>query len=820
MNAFVTHVRAWLWRLSSFLWLIVLAIALYALHQEWGGFHLDDLNAELTKLRPHHLALAALFTLLSYLCNALMNLLSNRWAGGRAPLLEALNSSFIVSAFSMNAGGTVLGGGAVRLMNRERSELSPSQLGKQTLYAVVAGWTGHACACGLMLIVSSPPPAWLASHASVPLGVLLLVCALVVTLLGVLPHPWRSVFPELLYSIPTLVVSALDWVFAGLTLWVLVPESSISASSFIAVVVMAQALSAFTHVPGGIGVLEFTITRGLAGVVAAPSLAGALLAYRFLYYLLPFFIALLLLGWRELAAHREPLLERAQKVGQVWSCAAPSVTAWIALLGGFILLVSANTPIEPARRQGLADWLPLPFVETSHFISSLAGAVLIVLARGLQRRVHAAWLLTVVLTLAGAVFSLSKGFDWEEATLLVLLASCLLPYRRHFDRHSALFADRFSGEWWFLILGLVAIATWLGFFASRQTAYSHELWWQFSYEGDASRFLRGMVGAGTVLGLVALAQLLRPTLARATELQTVPWPEVEKLVATTPHSSASLALLGDKEFTFSSDRLAALMHADQGRTRVVMGDPIGDPDSYAALLWDFIEQAQKEGRRAVFYEISTATVPLFVDMGMNLYKLGEEARVNLLEFDITSTASKKLRHARNRIQREGFSFEIWDTVVVKTRLHELQGVSDEWLRKHHAKEKRFSLGCFDPEYLCRTPIAIIQKEGRVVAFANLWTNAAPCELSIDLMRYATDAPSGVMDCLFAELLLWGKAQGYAWFNLGMAPLSGLSAHALAPLWHRMARVVFRRGRRFYNFSGLREYKDKFHPEWSPRYCLW
>jgi phosphatidylglycerol lysyltransferase len=63
----------------------------------------------------------------------------------------------------------------------------------------------------------------------------------------------------------------------------------------------------------------------------------------------------------------------------------------------------------------------------------------------------------------------------------------------------------------------------------------------------------------------------------------------------------------------------------------------------------------------------------------------------------------------------------------------------------------------------------------------------------------------------------GRARGYRWFNLGMAPLSGLSAHRLAPSWHKVAAFVARNGERFYGFDGLRSYKEKYKPVWEPRY---
>jgi phosphatidylglycerol lysyltransferase len=74
-----------------------------------------------------------------------------------------------------------------------------------------------------------------------------------------------------------------------------------------------------------------------------------------------------------------------------------------------------------------------------------------------------------------------------------------------------------------------------------------------------------------------------------------------------------------------------------------------------------------------------------------------------------------------------------------------------------------------------------------------------------------------VDYLFAQLMLWGKAEGYHSFSLGMAPLSGLDRHALAPLWNRVGNFLYGHGEHFYNYEGLRQYKQKFDPEWQPMY---
>jgi phosphatidylglycerol lysyltransferase len=104
-----------------------------------------------------------------------------------------------------------------------------------------------------------------------------------------------------------------------------------------------------------------------------------------------------------------------------------------------------------------------------------------------------------------------------------------------------------------------------------------------------------------------------------------------------------------------------------------------------------------------------------------------------------------------------------------------------------------------------------------MAFANLWLGGAREELAIDLMRYLPEAPHGVMDYLFLQSMLWGRCQGYHWFNLGLAPLPGVEDRALAPLWNRLGALVFPHGEHVDSLRGLRQCKAKFDPHWEPRY---
>jgi phosphatidylglycerol lysyltransferase len=206
-------------------------------------------------------------------------------------------------------------------------------------------------------------------------------------------------------------------------------------------------------------------------------------------------------------------------------------------------------------------------------------------------------------------------------------------------------------------------------------------------------------------------------------------------------------------------------------------------------------------------------------MGLTLFKLGENASVPLKEFSLEGSERKGLRYTHRRFNKEQCLLEVVPAAAVRELLPELRTISDDWLQDKNTREKGFSLGCFDEQYLLNFPVAVVKQQGKIVAFANLWLGANKQEMSLDLMRFGSQAPHGIMEYLFISLMLWGKEQGYQSMDLGMAPLSGMESRSFAPLWNRIGAMVFQHGEHFYNFEGLRDYKKKFNPLWEPRYLV-
>ena len=803
--------------------LLLLAAASVLLAHQLREYHWPQVMSALRAVPAFSVGFAVALTALNYLILTIYDVLGLRFVGKPLPYRRTAFASFVSYAFAHSAGASFLSGTAMRLHLYTAWGLSPRDVAGVAGLNAVTFWLGILVLLGLSFLVASSIPATaLPAQLSLPsigaacliaVGAYLLVCALAPPRLGW--RRWRFRLPSVQLALTQVCLSSIDWVLAAGVLFVLLPPPRPVFSDFVVVFVVAQVAGVASHVPGGLGVFELILLEFFPGSVAGSALLASLLAYRAVYYLLPLLVATALLAAREAHRRRTAVARVATHLGR-W-LPVPQVLAATCFLSGIVLLASGATPAATGRLGALGQMLPLAVVELSHFAGSLAGASLLLLARGLQRRLDGAWLVTVALLVVGVLASFLKGFDYEEAILCAVVLAALLPCRRQFFRSASLMDEPFSVEWVVAILLVMIGIGWLLLFSYRHVEYSRDLWWQFELSSDAPRSLRATVGAMALLAGWGAWRLMRP----ATPLLTAPtagdMADVAGLLAGSPRASACLALLGDKHFLFDAHHSGFVMYGIAGRSWIALGDPVAPPDVARNLVWRFRELSDRHGGWTVFYEVGPEHLPLYLDVGLELRKLGEKARVSLDAFSLEGGARKALRIAHRRAERDGLRFEVVPAEGVDAILPELRAVSNAWLAQKHTREKGFSLGCFDPNYLRQLPVAVVRRDGAVVAFANLLAGADHQEIACDLMRYRPGTHPSLMEFLFVELLVWSKAAGWQWFDLGMAPFSGLDNRALAPLWSRFGALVFKHGENFYNFQGLRLFKEKFHPVWEPRY---
>ncbi|MBI5375390.1 MAG: bifunctional lysylphosphatidylglycerol flippase/synthetase MprF [Candidatus Schekmanbacteria bacterium] len=809
--------------------IILFTAALFVIHGELQKYHYSEILKSFKEL-PGMIILSAIgLTAVSYFVLTFYDTLSFRYIRNSLPYPKISAASFIGYAFSNNIGLAALTGGSVRYRLYSGWGLTAIEIANIVAFNTITFWLGFLIVGGTVFLtepIQLPP-----SIASLPfnsiklLGLFFLsvvICYFLVCLIirraPIRIKEWDFPIPSVRFAIAQFAVSSLDWMIAGGTLYILLPSGTgMTFQKFLAIFMLAQIAGLVSQVPGGIGVFESIMLYFFTSYADASTVFGALMAYRAIYYLMPFAAAAFMLGAYELYQRKEEVKRFSGVMGNILPGFVPHLLAVATFVSGAVLLFSGAIPSVDWRLTWIKDLVPLPLLEISHFLGSIAGLLLLIIAWGIFHRLDAAYLITAVLLSAGVIFSLVKGFDYEEAILLTLVLAALIPCRRNFYRKTSLLRQRFTFAWTASIIVVLIASVWLLLFSHKHVEYSNELWWQFSLSGDAPRSLRaiaGVIGLAFFFGAASLFRSSKP-LPELPEQEKMS--SVRAIVKNAKNASANLALLGDKSFLFSESGRAFIMYAVEGNSWIALGDPVGDEEEKAELVWRFREKSDYFNAWPVFYQISDENLYLYIELGLTFYKLGEEGRVNLTEFSLEGKDFKGLRHTHNKLEKEGWSFEILGIENVIQIMPRFREISSSWLAEKNTREKRFSLGYFNESYIMEFPAVIVKKEEQVVAFANVFESAGKEELTIDLMRYDSNAPPGVMDYLFVSLMLWGKKEGYAWFNLGMAPLSGFNNRKLSPLWNRLGALIFVHGEHFYNFQGLRQYKEKFHPEWSPRY---
>jgi phosphatidylglycerol lysyltransferase len=620
-------------------------------------------------------------------------------------------------------------------------------------------------------------------------------------------------------------IALADWLLAWLVFhWaVFGMRAGVPATLSLGAFFLGQLIGLASLIPGGLASADayWLLTLGQAAG-GHDRLLASLILYRVIYYLVPWiFATLFLLGQRVRAGRRTRAFLRTAIAGYAFLC-------------GVVLLGSAATPAIAGRVAFLNRSVPLAVVEISHWMSVLLGFFLLVVSRGLRRGYRSSHRVALALFLAGALTTFLKGLDFEEALMSLGAVSLLLIFRRTFQH-----AGKLQPPLEFVVsIGLFAIvlfaAVGFGSFTVPElpAAFRH-----FEATAQEARFLRALI----VLVCAAAAAAFHYA-QRARAQDRLPGPgEIDQALSDARRLSRGtnplLVGAGDKALFRPGGSAAAgggdqpppegfLQYRTCGRFLIVYSDPVCPPGTERALLAAFLEEAAARDHEVILYQITPALLPAAHDFGFSFFKLGEEGMVDLQRFDLKGNKARKWRNAINRVERAGGRFEIVEGGALRSLLPEMRRVSDSWLASKHGSEKGFSIGRFDEEYLARFPCAVVRDAGgRIAGFANILEGRPGEEISVDLMRYRPEKQGredleGVIEYLFLEIMLHGKDRGFTRFNLGMAPLSSVGEMHWARPFERLAHLFFRHGEHWFNFQGLRRFKEKFEPEWEPRYMAY
>lgn len=636
-------------------------------------------------------------------------------------------------------------------------------------------------------------------------------------------------YARIILRVKLLFLSLIEWMTAFTLFFVLVRQFSQAVNLYIifTVFTLGSIAGILSLLPGGVGSFDLVVLLGFQYYgIGTENVLAILILYRTFYYILPLIIGIIFTLIAQSQSENKLInfidFSKIKDFINKTSTITNLLLAILILTSGVTLLMSALVPGAIDRIKIVSRLLSFPILQLSRQLSICVGILLVVISREIRMKVKRSYKITMWLLFLGAIFAMIKGFAYEEAIFLVLVLITLKMSKESFYRRS-LPIDWFKASIT-LLLAFGGIAAYM--------KVSHIIFKDFIkikyfkslfVSGFSWTVPSGAIAYGLLIIFVIYYELTKEKITSDKTYETVDEERVyEFLQKYEGNFLTNLIFLKDKHLFWSKNNKVLIQYEISHNLAIVLGDPIGEQKYFNEALMEFQSFIDEYGYKSVFYQVSEKLLPFYHDHGYYFFKLGETGLVELDNFDINSSKSRDFRNVLRRFEKDGFIFEMYDDNSIDDNLFlSLKKVSDEWLGDR--EEMGFSLGWFNKEYLNKSKIGIIKNKEteEIIAFASIsrsYDNHKSA--SIDLMRFKKEVPSNTMTFLILNLILRFKEDNYKIFNLGMAPLSNVGVAHNAHIQERFAHLVFKYGKHFYSFDGLRKYKNKFDPRWEGRYLVY
>jgi glycosyltransferase 2 family protein len=292
--------------------IVIIVLAVTTLVRTLKGVDTGVILTALTDIPPHHIALAAVCVVCAFCTLTFYDFFALRTIGkDHVPYRIAAMSSFTSYTIGHNIGATVFTGGAIRFRIYSDYALNAIDVAKICFLSGLTFWLGNLLVLGFGLV-------WHPSAASamdllppsinrlIALGCLAGIAAYFVWLvmgkqrreLG--QNGWKVVLPSARLTLLQMLIGVVDLGFCALAMYLLIPsEPHIDFISLAVVFILATLLGFASHAPGSLGVFDAAMLVALPEFGREQMLA-TLLVFRVLYFVIPFGIAISIMGVREL----------------------------------------------------------------------------------------------------------------------------------------------------------------------------------------------------------------------------------------------------------------------------------------------------------------------------------------------------------------------------------------------------------------------------------------------------------------------------------------------------------------------------------------
>lgn len=504
---------------------------------------------------------------------------------------------------------------------------------------------------------------------------------------------------------------------------------------------------------------------------------------------------------------------------------------------GIVNVFSVLTPPVMSRLRLLRTFVPLGSIQASNFLVIIIGLTLIVTAAFLLKGLKSAWLLALSLSVVSCFGHLGKALDYEEAVLALLVSIVLIATRKQYRLKSNPKLMNIGIATALATFAAVLIFGSIGFYYLDQNHFNQDFTWKqsisYAFEefvliGSSdlkplTRFGHDFIFFINALGVGAWAFLLyclvRPRIFKASK----PNVNIEQ-------AAYLLTQYGDSPldyFKISNDKLLYISDIYQGFISyriangfaVVLEEPVCAEDNKVVLIGEFEKFCNANGLKVIYYRVDEESFYYFNKFRKKRIFIGQEAILDISLFKLEGKDRKSLRNGLNSLSKKGYITAFHKSPVAASLVQALEQVSDEWLQTFETEEMVFSQGMFDRNELKKHDIITLSDtEGRIVAFLNIIPDYSADECTYDIIRKTADAPGAAMDALIVRLIEYARDKGYLFLNMGMVPMAGIDKPENTA--EQVVKFAYERLKRFRNYQGLRDFKEKYATRWLNKYLVY
>ena len=512
----------------------------------------------------------------------------------------------------------------------------------------------------------------------------------------------------------------------------------------------------------------------------------------------------------------------------------PRLAALASACVGLVNIASALTPNIRWRGHLLLEFEPVEAMRLFHALSLPCGLALLLVSPYLFKRRRRAWQMAVLLMLALGFVDLLKGFDFEETAITWIAALVLICSRGAFPVQHDPITLR-SATWRAPLLGALgligaALATW--------ASQGHPSWQLIVREtGDLLRWQAGpihyhhhhfawiplAVHLTELATLAAIAYVIFRPLATP---RAMPSPRARvaarELVRT--HGSDTLSffkLRSDQQYFFSAEEEAFVGYRVENGVLLLSGDPVGPEDAIPQLLRELREFVETRGLKLGAVGASERLCPLYEQLGLRKFYVGDEAIIELEKFSLEGRAIRKVRQSVSRLSKAGYRAEAWMlSELDDATLEEIERVLERG--REGAPERGFSMAMDSirgPQ--CEETLVVLARdEGGAIRGV---LHFVPCygrsAVSLSFMRRDPATPNGLTEFLVVKAVELLRGRGLTEISLNFAAFAKWM-HSPEKRHERVLGKLVALGNPFFQIESLFRFNAKFFPRWEPRYLVY